>query len=183
MTQIVLDNSRPFSECRGDRQPDDPHYRVFYMQGEKVGKAIVLLPFDSEGNLVPDDGKTEPWAGRDAEGKPLTHHPLYTPAMRELLAKKQRRLASLATKADEAEETGEQEDVVTVSEDVNLLLYLQGKARYEWSIVQAAARQRYSRVFTSKKQLVEDLVLDEKLIPEDQLAPDLAKFLPAKVTG
>src|SRR4051812_39126812 len=34
---LRLDRSKPFSECRGERTPNDPHYRVAYWQGQMVG--------------------------------------------------------------------------------------------------------------------------------------------------
>lgn len=189
MGDIRLDKSKPYSENRGDMQPDDPHYSVVFWQGEKMktkdartGKQVtitVVLPFDAAGNLVPDDGKTEPWQGRDAEGKPITHHPLWTTHMRELLKKKQERSAKIEQGNDEEDE-GEIETVGDLSNEVNFVAWLKGEANYEWPLLQVAARQRFSRMFMSKKEMVVDLVLDEKLIPVDQLARELVKHLPAK---
>lgn len=179
---ITFDRSKPFSECCGDRLPDDPYYRVAFFQGGLLGKETVLLPFDAQGNLVPDDKKTEPWMGVDQDNKPVKYHPLWTPRMREYLAKKEKRIATLAERMEtEDEEQAQLEETTeSLSKDVNLVAYLTGDAKYEWPLVQSAARTRFGRVFTSKKQLVEDLVLDEKLITEEQLAADLVKYLPPK---
>src|SRR2546429_444017 len=62
---IRLDQSRAYSENRGEMRPDDPHYRVAFFQGEplkvirngKPATIAVTLPFDAQGDLVPDDGK------------------------------------------------------------------------------------------------------------------------------
>lgn len=179
---IRLDKSKPFSECRGDRTPEDPHYRVAFWQGQRVNNAIILLPFDSQGELVPDDGKNEPWDGLDSEQKKCRYYPLYTKAMRDLVERKQKRAADLNAKAEpEASQTSNDDDDgnEAATEEVNFVSYLRGEARYEWPLLQAAAKKRFSRFFTSKKQLVEDLVLDEKIVPVDQLCADFAKLLPA----
>jgi hypothetical protein len=176
---ITLDTSRHFSECRGERTPEDPHYHVAFFQGGPMKKKIVLLPFDAQGRLVPDDNKTEPWKGTDVEGKPVLYHPLWNQDMRDYLALKEKRSAAVASRPEEEEQV-EDMSIEQQSEEVNLVAYLKGQQRYEWALVQAAARKRYSRVFTSKKQLVEDLVLDEKIVPEHELAAEFQKLLPAK---
>lgn len=180
---IRLDRSsqktKPFSECRGERQPDDPCYRVAWWQGQMVGKDMVLLPFDSQGCLVPPDNRTEPWQGKDADGKPVTHYPLYNQPMRDLLEKKQKRQAIVAAPPD----VDEQESLESKAADVNLESWLRGEARYEWAAIQAAAKDRFSRVYTKKPELITDLVEDERLVPEDQLCPELAAMLPKKAAA
>src|SRR6185436_19290664 len=86
MTQAVLrlDTSRPHSTCHGERTPDDPHYRVCFWQGRKVGDKMVLLPFDAKGEIVPDDGRRDAFTGINVEAKPVTHQPLYNDDMRKL---------------------------------------------------------------------------------------------------
>ena len=37
-TRIQLDRSKPFAECRGDRTPEDPLYRVAAWQGGKLAQ-------------------------------------------------------------------------------------------------------------------------------------------------
>ena len=58
---IQLDRSKPFSECRGERTPDDPHYRVHFFQVYKVGRDQIQLPFDGNGELIaaPDEDADE----------------------------------------------------------------------------------------------------------------------------
>ena len=81
--KIRLDRSKPFGECRGDRTPEDPHYRVAHFQGQTVNGKIVTLPFDSAGELIPDDGKTESWQGIGPDGKPITYFPARTARAQE----------------------------------------------------------------------------------------------------
>lgn len=175
---VTLDKSRAFSECRGDRTPEDPMYRVAYWQGQLVGKDMVLLPFDTEGNIVPDDGKAGPWQGMNADGKPCTYFPLYNDKMRDLLAKKKRRADKLAAKAEEEQVVDDtDDDPATLTEEVNFPAFLRGDVTYDWPLLQKAARKRFHRVFQKKDELVYDLVLEERIIPEDQLAPQYARYL------
>lgn len=182
--KITLDKSKTFSGCHGDRAPDDPHYRVHNWQGQMVGKAMVLLPFDAEGNLVPDDGRTEPYAGL-VDGKPVMHQPLYTKAMRELVERKMKRqvVAQASAEPDEDDAEAGAADSQSLVDEVNFVAWLKGEGRYEWSLLQVAAKQRYSRQFTSKTDMVRELVLDEKLVREDEVCPALAKLLPVAATA
>lgn len=177
---IRLDRSKTFSECRGERAPDDPHYRVHFWQGRMVGREMVLLPFDSQGELVPDDNKTEFWDGKDTEGKPVRHFPLYNKPMRDLLDRMKKRQTAVADKAETVDELELQDNPDTASEDVNFVSYLRGEARYEWPLLQAAAKKRFHRIFQSKKQMIEDLVMDEKIVTEAELSPEFVKLLPAR---
>lgn len=176
---IRLDKSRPSSECRGERTPDDPAYRVHFWQGQQVGKDMVLLPFDAEGMLVPDDGKTDQWTGMNVEGKPVVHFPLYNKPMRDLVARKLKRQEQIAAKVVEEDEL-DVHDPEAVAKEVNIVAWLRGEARYEFAEVQVAVKSRYHRWYTEKRQMVTDLVLDEKVVTEEDLAPALAKLLPPK---
>ena len=170
---IRFDKTKYFSEVRGDRQPDDPHYRVAYFQSG--------LPFDVNGNLVPDDGRLDPYTGM-VDGKPVQHHPLYTPAMRELLEKKKARLAKgLAAVEQEAHE--DEDTLEQAAEDVNFPAYLRGESDYPWGQKREAALKRFSKRYTSEKELVRDLVLDERVVPEDQVCARLAKMLGDKAAA
>lgn len=180
---IRLDRSKPFSECRGDRTPDDPHYKVCFMQSAKVNGQIVQLPFDASDELVPDDGATEPRPGLNAEGKPITYYPLYSPLMRELVKAK---LQKLVQASNAAVNDGPPELVIEEGaesdpfDDVNFSSWLKGETKYDWMLLQGAAKKRYGRVFQSKRQMVEDLVCDEQVIPEAQVCAELQKHLPPK---
>lgn len=182
---IRLDRSRFYSECHGERTPEDPHFKVHYWQAFKVGKKKVLLPFDSRGELVEDDGRTEPWQGI-VEGRPVTFFPLYTQEMRDLVARLSEKLkgGKNGAASRDADEESEEEDAPvgpTPSDDVdyvNFVSWLRGEVKYEPHLLFKAARARYHKNYTDIRQLVEDLVIDEKLVPEEALSPRLARYLP-----
>ena len=178
--KIVLDTSKPHAENRGDCLPDDPHYRVKFWQGQLVGKDMVLLPFDANGELVPDDGKVGPWNALNADGKPCTHFPLWNKAMRDLVERKRKRQEKVLATPDADEE--ENETTEQLSDEVNFVLWLKGQAQYEWPILQAAGKKRYSIMWMSKRQMVDDLVLDHAVVPEDQVCAALKKHLSPKQT-
>lgn len=175
---ITLDRSRPFSECRGERTTEDPYYHVAWFQGGQLKKGkIVLLPFDAQGNLVPDDKKEGSWKGTNVEDKPVTYYPLWTQDMRDYLAMKEKRAEAVAARTEEEDDV-ENLSTEELSEEVNFGAWLRGQAKYEWPLIQAAAKKRFGRIFNSKKQLVEDLVIDEKVVPEAEVAAEFKKYLP-----
>lgn len=167
---LKLDRSkRNISEVHGDRTPDDPHYRVCYWQDD--------LPFDARGELVPDDGKDKPWIGL-VEGKPIEFFPLYTPLRRQKRDAKLARLKSgKAALAAEAEADAPAAAKAEPDDDINLEAWLRGEVDYEQFALLKAAKTRYSRNYTRLRDLVEDLVYDEKILPEDQVAPRLIRML------
>lgn len=175
---IKLDESRNISECRGDRTPDDPHYRVCYMQGGLLGKEMVLLPFDANGDLVPDDGKKAPWMGLNSEGKPVQFHPLWNEKMRAYLEKKEKRLAALEAKVA-SDEPDEDEIQDSLADEINLAGWLRTNKKYDWSLLVAKCKKEYGRIFTSKREMVIELVIDQKILPEHDVHPELSKHLPA----
>lgn len=178
---IRLDRSKPFSECQGgERTPDDPHYRVRYFQGGKLGKDTVTLPFDAAGELVPDDGSTTPIPGL-IEGKPVFHQPLYTKGMREYLVQKTKRLAAAAVVEPEDDDDDADEQKRSAADDVDFVAWLRGEVRYEPHLLRTAAKARFSRTYGSVyPQMVVDLVLDEKIVGEDEVGAALRKHLPKK---
>lgn len=190
-TTIRLDKSKPYGTCHGERVPDDPHYRVHFWQGGRMNGHHITLPFDVDGELVPDDGKTEPYQGMglrgDGSSGPVTYQPLYTKAMREYLAAKLKKVAAVAAAGvPEIEEPGDSEpdeNGAAPEDEVNLVDWLTGKAKYQPHLLRAAIQKRFSRKHTKTAEMVIDLVLDEKLVPEDQVCAELAKYLPAKVAA
>lgn len=176
-TILCLDRSKPFSTCHGERIPEDPHYRVHYFQTYKLGKEQVTLPFDVSGELIEDE-KTAPYAAT-VEGKSVIFQPLYTAKMRELVEK----LRAKNKQAEPAEDESEDDPVVagaTVSDDdsVNLAAWLKGTAKYNNALIKNAVKARYSLNLQSTREIVIALVLDEKLVAEDQVAPNLKVHLP-----
>ncbi|MGP0093114.1 MAG: hypothetical protein ACLPKB_24715 [Xanthobacteraceae bacterium] len=178
MSDLRLDRSKYFSTVHGDRTPEDPHFRVAFLQDG--------LPFDCNGELVPDDGRTEPWEG-NGDGRRIWFTPLYDAPMRERLAKKKERLARRPAKPgapQEPEQEADQADAVSKADagadEVDLVAWLKGQRNYDTYLLFAAARKRFSIAYSKLGQLVEDLVLDHKLIDERELAPRLARLLTNK---
>jgi hypothetical protein len=71
-----------------------------------MGGKMISLPFDVNGELVPDTGQDEPIVGINSEGKPHKYAPLWTPVMRQYLAAKKNRLVKIATQARSARTRG-----------------------------------------------------------------------------
>src|SRR6202035_179766 len=175
---IRLDTSRHYSEVHGDRQPSDPHYHVHYFQDG--------LPFDGAGILVQDDGKREPWiVGLETdEGKIINvkHHPLYTDVMREKVQKKIDRInrfksGAVASKEDPEDENRDDDDKPSIDE-VDFGAWLRGEMDYETFILFPAWAKRKRRKHTKLRDLVEDLVRDERIIPVEEVSPRLRGLLP-----
>jgi hypothetical protein len=64
---------------------------------------------------------------------------------------------------------------------VNFESWLRGEVKYPVYALRAAAQKRFSRTYPMndfKSALIEDLVLEEKLVPEDQVCAEQARFLP-----
>lgn len=177
---IRLDRSKNYSECRGERTPDDPHYKVHYFQTFDFRKKKIQLPFDAAGILVPDDGRTAAYAGV-ADGKPVEHHPLYTEDMRALVEQlKKRKSVPKADLADDDEGAGEPEIPGTGNDagsDVNLESWLRGEVKYPFFLLRAAVTARYHRNCNNLATIVVELVQEEKLIPEDQVCEALRQHL------
>ena len=171
---IRLDRSRAFGTVHGDRTPEDPHYRVHFWQGG--------LPFDVNGLLVPDDNKTQPWSGLNAEGKPEQFKPLYSNAMRDEVAKRVAR-ATRARPIDPEEPRGPAapptiENTGDAGDVVNFESYLRGEIDYEPQKLFKAYKERYHKAVHRISDLVTDLVLEEKIIPEAEVCPALRQVLP-----
>jgi hypothetical protein len=191
MTESVLrlDRSKQFSECHGERTSDDPQYRVVHWQGGKLRGHIILLPFDSHDELVPDDGKTEKFkgAGLDRNGNPIevTYEPLYSPMMREYLGLKLQSLKNpAAAKAaapgfDDGEDEGLVEDLgENRGAGVDLGAWLKGHTKYEPHQVRTAIRERFGLNVRGIRDIVIALVLDEQIVPEGEVCAEFAKLLP-----
>lgn len=171
-TKIKLDRSKYFSTVVGDRLPDDPHYKVHFWQDD--------LPFDSQGELVPDDNRTGTWRAKTADQKDVEHTPLWTEKMRGKVEKKLARLnkATVSIEDDEPVNAESEDDArKKAAEEVNIGSFLRGEVNYQkWALFEAV-RARYGKRYTSIETLVNELVLDEKVIPEEQLADRYKKHL------
>lgn len=187
---IRLDRNRDFSEIRGDRTPDDPNYKVHYMQGGKMGGHIVLLPFDAHGELVADDGKTEPYDGQgtDAKGNTITmrYHPLWTQRMR---AYRDAKLKKMAEEIDaKADPNYIDEGSAEISEDapdpaarVDFAAYLKGAINYQPHVLREAAKRKFGLHYAKiPDDLVPDLVFDHQILGEDAVCAKFQPFLKPK---
>lgn len=170
---LKLDETKPFGECRGERTPDDPHYHVAFWQGGKIGKDTITLPFDAAKNLVPDDGKTASWKGVDVENKPVTFYPLWTDRMRKYYALKLKKMSEVQEDEEQIEEA---ESDPTAG--VDLAEWLRGNVKYDWALLVAACKKKYGINLMSKAQMVTDLVIDEKVVREEELSDVHRKMLP-----
>ena len=74
---------------------------------------------------------------------------------------------------DEDEETEEKPS----EDEVNFEAWLRGEADYETFILFPAWAKRKGRKHTKLRDLVEDLVLDEKIVSEDDVTPRLRGLL------
>lgn len=167
---LRLDRSKKYSTIHGDRVGDDPHASVAFMQDG--------LPYDSEGILVPDDGKNAPWEILHDNVR-IKHHPLYTQEMRDKVKRKLDR-ATKGIPKDDVDEHDEESVKADASEDVNLESWLRGEIRYPAFMIYAACKKRFSKSFTKLSDVIDDLVLDEKIIPEQQVDPALLRQMGAR---
>lgn len=175
---IRLDTSKKFSTVHGDRTPEDAHYRVHFFQSE--------LPFDSQGVLVPDDGKSAPYFGTSPDGKQVSYMPLYTPRMREVLAAKLARFKAGKPVVIDQVTVHDDEDVKEkAAEEVNIMSWLRGEINYEPHMIFTACAVRYGKRHQTLRSVVEDLILDEGVLPESDVAPHLMRLIdtPASAPG
>ena len=159
--KLRIDRSKPYGEVHGERTPNDPHSAVFFFQDS--------MPFDAQGLL------------------------LYELITDEKVKKRADQLLKKAAKAqvpaedgdgegDDGGSSGDKVDAAntasTNSTEVNLESWLRGEANYQWAKITKTVRDRYHQNISKQADMVAFLVLDEKVIPMDQVAPDLAALLP-----
>jgi hypothetical protein len=64
-------------------------------------------------------------------------------------------------------------------EPINWVGWLTGAEKYTWVALSNGAHKDFKQPCTSKKWLVQNLVVDRKVIRPDQVCPELAQYLPA----
>jgi hypothetical protein len=64
-------------------------------------------------------------------------------------------------------------------EPINWVGWLTGAEKYDWLALSKGAHKDFKQPFTSKQWLVQNLVVDGKVIRPDQVCPELAQYLPA----
>lgn len=168
---IRLDRTKPYGTVHGDRTPEDPMYLVHFMQRG--------LPFDAQGILVPDDGKTEPYPGV-VEGKNIMFKPLYTRQIREEL---ERRIARMFRSSKEAAAEREAPELAEVpvdpADEVNLESYLRGEVDYPFYQLKKAAEARFHKKYNRLRSIIEDMIYEEKVVREAEVHPDILRILDA----
>ena len=158
--RLRMDRSKDFSTIHGERTPGDPHARVHFFQDG--------LPFDSQGFYL--DGFLDD--SSDPEGK-----------LRALVERRLRKLEGQPLPADaDAEALDEQVAKAGAKggagqDDVNLEAWARGEAQYIFGEVRAAIKKRFGQVVKDQKVAIELLALDEKVVPEDQIAPAFKQLL------
>lgn len=154
--RLRLDRSRSYGTAHGERPPGDKHQLVQFTQDG--------IHFDAHGLHIDDlieDDKT-----------------------RALVDRRLKRQAGPREDEDDAggsAGTGIDPSPTgggsPASTDVNLEAWLRGEEKYQWFAITKAVRDRYSQNISKQFDMVTFLVYDEKVIPEDQLSPDLAELL------
>lgn len=176
--EIRLDESRDFSTIHGERNPEDPHYHVHAFQDG--------LPYDARGILVPDDGRSTSWTEalerEDGTTKIVRHQPLYTAAMRATLEKRMKKLMGskrvlARPAAASSDNDGVEEPLEFGADEVNLISWLKGEIEYMPNEVYAAVKKRYGVSYGRLREVVAELVDDQKLLPQEQVAPRLMALI------
>lgn len=156
--KLRLDRSRAHGTIHGERAPGDKHQLAYFTQDG--------IHFDAHGlhidDLIEDD------------------------KIRALVERKLKKQSG-AAKADEddAGGSGDADDDpapagagLPASSDINLESWLRGEAKYPWFQITKTVRERYSQNITKQIDMIQFLIEDEKVIPEDQLAKEFADMLP-----
>lgn len=170
--EIKLDRSKRFSTVHGDRTPNDPHYAVHFWQAG--------LPFDVNGNLVPDDsGKELVTDDTFDDGRVIRYKHLWNDAMRTLRDRRTARIGKLQADAEEAAELQEREDLTS---DVNLEAWAKGEVQYLSAVLFNAAKARFGKHYTTQAQLLHDLIYEEELIREEEV-PDNMRAMLDRIAG
>lgn len=158
--RLRMDKSKTFSTIHGERTPDDLHARVHFVQDG--------LPFDSQGFYLTGflDDATDP------EGR-----------LRELVERRLRKLEGQALPADaDADELDAQLATKAGAagagqgDDVNLEAWARGESQYIFAEVRTSLRKRFAQNVKDQRGAVE-LLLDEKVVQEEQLAPAFKQLL------
>lgn len=147
MTEVRLrmDRSRKFSTVHGESVPGDVNHGVFYKQDG--------LPFDAAGILV--EARLTP------DQRNLADHKI----------KKLKAVKPVKNEAGDDDEPAETEGAA--SDDVNFEAWLRGEVRYPPFTLFGAAKKRFQVNKTKIADLVEFLVFEQRVIPENEVSPKL----------
>jgi hypothetical protein len=70
-------------------------------------------------------------------------------------------------------------DMDSLTKPINWVGWLTGAEKYTWLALEKGAQKSFKQSSTSKKSLVQNLVVDRKVVRPDQVCPELAHYLPA----
>ena len=164
---IRLDRSRSYATIHGERGPDDPHRTAFFKQDG--------LYFDAAGALIPElvpvelKEKVEKKLRKLNGGKLPDEIPQAAPA------------GENAPEGDDAENDGESDDDDDdddkSSDDINIESWLTGEANYQWFAISKAIRERFKKNVSNAQDAVLFLVVDEKVVAPENLAPKFKAYL------
>lgn len=161
--KLRMDRSRPYGEVHGERAPGDVHANVHFFQDN--------MPFDAQGLLVYD-------AITDDEVKKVADRKLKKLSSKDAPAE----VEDDGDGDDDNDASPSSTDAASAASvtpgDVNLESWLRGEANYQWSKITKVVRERYHQNISKQADMVAFLVLDEKVIPENQVAADLMALLP-----
>lgn len=146
-----MDRSKHFSTIHGPRTPGDPFLLAKFQQDG--------IHYDAQGLHIDDlvgDEKT-----------------------RSLVEKRLKRQVKAAPKktgaGEEDNDTGPDDE--SGPADVNLESWLRGESKYDWFVITKAMRERYKVNLNKQADVVEFLVIEQKVVAVDELDPDLAALL------
>lgn len=159
--KLRMDRSKPFATVHGERLPGDLHQNTHFFQDS--------MPFDAAGLLIYDA--------------------IEDPKIKAIADRKLKKMPA-AKPAAEGDGDGADDDdpdngtggdtkppASTSPDDVNLEAWLRGEMSYPWFSITKAVRERHSQNISKQADMVEFLVRDLKIIPEDQVGADLRQFL------
>jgi hypothetical protein len=159
--RLRLDKSRNFSTIHGERPPGDRHQFAHFCQDG--------IFYDAQGLHLDDLIEDED--------------------IRALVERRLKRQAKTAPKEEPAADAGDgggDDEAGSLSsepvslDDVNLEAWLRGEANYPWFSVTKLVRDRYHQNITKTLDMIEFLVIDEKLVPVEGLAPKFKELLKPK---
>lgn len=152
-TRLRIDRSKPYATIHGERAPGDPHQHAQFSQDG--------IYYDASGFHIPELIADEKIAAM----------------VEKRLARQMKAARNEAPSPDDEAGSDDPDTTKTASDgggtEVNLESWLRGEAKYQWFAITKTVRERYHQNLTKLVDVLEFLVFDEKVIPEDALAPEL----------
>lgn len=156
---IHIDRSRDFATIHGERGPDDTHRLAFFKQDK--------FYFDADGCIILDLVPEELRESVEAKIRKMNNG---------LLPSEVKEPASDDDKQAGGTDTDNNSGESDPNAEVNLELWLRGET-YPWFAVAKAIRERYKKAITKAEDAVLFLVIDEKVVPVEELAGKFKSYL------